>query len=216
MRGAVKFAGAAIAESASYRLDQVLALPIIGAYNTGLYAVAVTMGSAPLSLGHAISASYYPRVAQANGTDRDQLNAEGTRVGLAIALLVCIPLAMITPLVVPLLFGAEFVGAIVPALLSLAGTVALVCGFVASSLLAAAGRGIVMTVAQCCSLVVGIGLLFVLGPPLGAVGASLASSISYVVLSLIVIWALGVRPSAALPHIHDFRLALSTLFKPRK
>lgn len=215
LRGALKFAGAGIAEAASYRLDQVLALPLIGAYNTGLYAVATTIGGAPLAFGHAISASYYPKVARSSGPDRAALNAEGTRIGIATGLLACVPLGLVTPLAVPLLFGADFAGAIAPALIALVGTLALIGGFVAASLLAAAGRCIVMTMAQVLSLGVGVGLLFALGPTLGAVGASVASTISYLVLAIAVIWSLRVAPREIVPRAGDFKLAIRTLFRGR-
>jgi O-antigen/teichoic acid export membrane protein len=214
-RGSIRYAGAAIAESASYRLDQVLALPIIGAYGTGLYAVATTIASVPLSFGHAVAAHYYPLVARADEADRRLLNAEAARVGFATAILIAVPLGAVTPFAIPLLFGTQFVSAVVPAMLSLAGAIMLTGGYVASSLLASTGRGIVMTIAQSVSLGVGIALLFFLGPWLGATGASLASTISYLVLAVIAVGALGVLPLAAFPRPRDFSRSVRVLFKSR-
>jgi O-antigen/teichoic acid export membrane protein len=192
LTGSRRFAGNFAAEAATNRLDQAVALPMIGAGPSGLYAVAVTIASAPIALAHALGASYFNSVGVAEGEERRRLKASALRGGLAFGAVVSAVLAALTPPLVPLVFGSEFAAAVPATLVALTGTAFLMAGFVVSMCLAADNQGWRMTVAQVASLVVGLLLLVFLGPALGAVGAALASSLAYLVLYLVLFHASGV------------------------
>jgi O-antigen/teichoic acid export membrane protein len=213
IRNGLKFAGSAIAEAASNRLDQVLLLPLIGASGSGLYAVAVTIASLPMALGQALGATYFRSVALATDKVRPEIIAAGVRAAASITFLVCGTLAALSPLLIPLLFGESFRGAVAPAIVSLIGAFALTVGYVCSMMLASQGRGIRMTIAQVTALGVALVLLYLLAPLYGAVGASTASAVSYLVLLGMLLGGLRPPVLSLLPTIQGARLALRMMFR---
>lgn len=211
LRGALKYAGSAAAEAASNRLDQVLVLPLVGAYQAGIYSVAVTIGAVPLALGHSLGASFFTSVATAKGEERIVLKGAATRSGLAMGIASGIILAIVSPVAIPIVFGEEFVPSIPVTLISLVGSIALVAAFVCSSVLAAEGKGIRMTIAQVVSLALAIVLLYVLSPSLGAIGAAIASSIGYICLLGVLLVSMETRARRVIPSPRDFKASVSHL-----
>jgi len=206
LREGGKFAGSQLSEAASYRLDQVIALPLIGAFDAGLYSVAATIALIPYAIGQAVGTAVFSHVARAeNDTDRVHRTAVAMRIGFISGGVTAGLLALASPLLVPIIFGHEFVGAVVPTLWSLVGSVAVVISYVAASTFTASGRGWLMTVAQLSGLAVGIGGLFVLAPLLGAVGASIASSAGFWVCAIICLARLGVPFGGLVPRLSDVR-----------
>lgn len=208
-----KFAGSAAAEAASNRLDQVLILPLLGAYNAGIYSVAVTIGSIPLTLGHALGATFFRPIAESAGVRQRKLMGSATRSGVAMGLMSCGLLGLIVPVAVPVVFGDEFAPAVPIIWTVLLGSVAMTAGYVCSTTLGAAGKGWRMTSAQVISLVLGVGLLYTLGPPFGAQGAALASSLAFAVLLGILVTSLNLPVRELVLRPKDFAASLSHLFK---
>lgn len=204
MKAGLHYFGSAIAEAASSKLDQVIALPLVGAFQAGIYSVAATVASVPLAIGQALGASYFTSVAQSKGDARKHVQAEATRGGLAAGVLVY-PIGVILAVAfIPVVFGSEFSGAVPVAVIALVGSSAMIASFVVSMALAADSKGIRMTIAQTLSLLVGIGGLIILGPWLGAVGAAIASAASYVALYAVLALALRIPASQLLPRWRDF------------
>lgn len=216
LRGAVRYAGSSIAEAASSRLDQVIALPLVGALQAGLYSVAVTIASIPLVLGQALGAVFFPRVARAQGEQRRELKEEAIRSASALSLMTAPLLFVAIWIGIPLLFGPEFVGAVPVAWIAGVGTCALIVAYVCSLILGAEGKGYTMTAAQVGALAVSVVLLFVLAPALGAMGAALASSLGYLTLMVVLLIASSVRTRMSWPRPADFKLALVHLVRSSK
>lgn len=182
LRRGIQFAGSGIAESASNKLDQALALPILGAYAAGIYSIGVTIASAPLALGHALSAATFPRIARAAPEGRPFLQAQAVRAALALGLLIAPVMVLLSWLLIPLIFGERFAPAFTVVAIAAPGTVAMMAAFVASTSLAADSRGWMMTASQIVGLAVSTALLIVLGLAYGSAGAAAASAAGYVVL----------------------------------
>lgn len=215
LRGGLKFAGSSIAETASSRLDQVLALPLIGAFQAGLYSVAVTVASIPMALGQALGATYFPLVARASGPERETHKAAGVRSAISLAFMTA-PIILVGAWIgIPLLFGEEFSDAVPVAWISGFGTCALIVGYVCSLILAAEGAGSAMTWAQVSSLIAGVGFLYLLAPVLGAIGAAIASTAGYLLLLALLLRAVGVTTASAWPRAADFPSAIRQLVRPR-
>lgn len=213
LKGGLRFAGSSIAGAASSRLDQVLVLPLIGAFQSGIYSVGVTVASIPLSLGQALGASYFTPIARADESSRLKLQAAATRSALAMAAMSFPPMCIAIIVGVPVLFGNDFLEAVPVAMICLIGTMAMLCAHVCSMALAAVGRGIIMSIAQFISLGVAVTLLYVLGPTLGSIGAAIASSLSYVLLLVTLIIAIGVPASSLIPRRVDFAASIKRLMK---
>jgi O-antigen/teichoic acid export membrane protein len=215
LRGGVRYAGSSIAETASSRLDQVIALPLMGAFQAGIYSVAVTIATIPLALGQALGAAYFPLIARASGESRRVHKESAIRASFAMSAIAAPLLFLGSWLGIPLLFGDGFAAAVPVAWICGIGTCALIAGYVCSLALAAEGRGYAMTFAQVGALVLSITLLFLLAPEYGAIGAAAASSMGYVVLLGLLLAAARTRPRYSWPRLRDFRLAIRTLFRPR-
>ncbi|MGV0795682.1 oligosaccharide flippase family protein [Mycolicibacterium elephantis] len=213
LRNGITYFGSAIAEMASARADQVLALPLIGAYQAGLYSVAATIGSVPLSVGHALGATYFAPIANAHDRRRIQLQGEAIRAAIAAALMGVPLLALTAWLTIPTIFGREFVPSIHPTMIVLIGSAAMLVAYVASMTLAAEGRGASMTIAQIAALVCAIASLFILGPPLGAVGAAFASTLGYVVLLALLLLSLRIPARLLVPSPKDFVKSIKRLIR---
>ncbi|MDQ4214248.1 oligosaccharide flippase family protein [Microbacterium sp. ASV81] len=205
-----RFAPGQIAEAASYRLDQILVLPVIGAYAAGNYAISVTIALLPDFVAQVVSAAAFRQSAR----DHRDGATDGVRLVRLLALvglLAAVPLAIAAPWGIELVFGTEFSDAVVPTLIGLGGAVFLATSQGCVALLSIHGRGWLISFAQAGGLVVSIVLLFVLGPLLGATGAAIASSIGYLLSTSVLLiglrsrWLdLALRPS-------DFKALLAVL-----
>jgi O-antigen/teichoic acid export membrane protein len=204
LRRGVTFFGSALAEAAPSRADQVLALPLIGAYQAGLYSVAATIGAVPLAIGQALGASYFAPMAQAQGQARRQLQSEAIRAALVAALVATPLVALAAWPSIPLVFGDAFAASIPATMASLVGSAALLTAYVASMALAADRRGIRMTIAQVISLLFGLLGLFTLGPAFGALGAAIASSFGYFTLLTVLLISLRLPMRKLVPQPSDF------------
>lgn len=211
LRQGISYAGSELAEVSQNRLDQVVMVSLIGASQAGLYAVAVTLATLPVVLGHAVGAAVFREVANAQGAERDDLVARTLRAANLMGIVASASLAGVTPLVVPFLFGKEFIGAVPVTLIALAGSTAILTGYVATVLLGAEGAGRSMTLAQVAGVFTGIGLLFVLGPRFLAIGAAVASSLGYMLTYAVATRKLNVRLNALLPRRSDALTALQLL-----
>lgn len=211
LRQGLTFSGSAIAEVAVNRADQVIVLPLIGAYQAGLYSVATTIGSVPLTIGQALGASYFTPIAQSEGRHRSLLQGEAIRAAIAAAVVATPLIAAGAWAAIPLVFGQAFSPSIPATMIFLLGSAGLLSAYVTSMALAADGRGIAMTIAQVISLVSGFVGLIVLGPALGAVGAAIASTSGYFILLAALLIALRLPARVLIPYPQDFLGAIKRL-----
>ncbi len=212
LRNATKYAGSMISEVAANRLDQVIALPLLGAFQAGIYSVAVTIAAIPLTLGHALAASYFTPIARSSpGRARIELKSQASRSAIAVGVLSFVPLLIISRVGIPLIFGEEFTLAVPVTAVCLIGSVAMVASFVYSMVLTAEARGVFMTFAQLGALLTGICLLFLLGPMFGAMGAAIASTVTYFVLLGALYFGLNISLQESVPTGPDFAIALRRL-----
>lgn len=212
-RGASHFAGGSLAEAATNRLDQVIALPVMGAVQTGLYSVAVTLGFAPLAIAQALASSYFARIAQNRGRHRKSLIEDAIRQVSALSFVSSLFLIVAGPFLVTLLFGEEFSDAE-----SAIRVTAVACFFASISLqsanvLVAMGRGFTLAVSQVSALLFGVALLLPLGTALGALGAAIASACSMALMALLALYFAGVTVKCVLPTPSAFVRGIKTLLK---
>jgi O-antigen/teichoic acid export membrane protein len=211
LRESLPFAGNAILETASSRVDQVLALPLIGASAAGLYSVAVTVATLPQALATAMSARAFRVLATSGEDDRTSLVSTELREAASLAIAVAVALGLVAWPGVPLVFGNAYRGAIPALWCLLVGSVWLFMGSVASMLLAATSRGTAMTAAQFLSLTTDVLLLFALAPSLGTIGAAIAASAAYLVSLAAQVRSLGVGLSSLTPTPRAAKEALRKL-----
>jgi O-antigen/teichoic acid export membrane protein len=209
-----KFAGGAISEIAAKQLDQILVLPVIGSYQSGLYAVAMSLGMWPLILGQSIGAVFV-RLRALAGSDEDakSTSAMAVREGLSLSLVAALGLAVLAAPVVRILYGEPFMASLPSVMAWLCGTVAMGPLCIASMVLVGAGDGWAMTKVQLVSIITGAVLLFALGPIGGALGAAAASSLAYWAALVLACKYLQIGVRDVVPRPRDLSSAVNRLVR---
>jgi len=162
------------------RIDQLLFVPVGGAYELGLYAVAVTICEAPLIVNAAVRDVVFTHDA-AKGDD--ELLARASRMSTIATGAVALAIAATAWLWLPVLFGDDFRGALAPLLVLLAAVVLGNPGSIAGTGLSARGRPGLRSISLVIACVVNVAVFLVLVPVWGAVGAAVATLIGNLVSS---------------------------------
>ena len=175
---------------ANGRLDQFIMSAVIGLDQLGLYAVAVSYATITFPLSGSFAMVLFPNVA---ASDREHAIEKVKRV-IKINLLStggsALFLALACPLILPLLFGADFSNSVKPALILIGGTVLLGSNYVLSDGLRGLGKPLVPSIGEAFGLVVTIVGLFIMIPRYGIIGAAWVSVISYGIVLIILIRAI--------------------------
>lgn len=162
------------------RVDQLLMVPLSGAYELGLYAVAVVVAEIPLLLNNTVREVMF--ASDAKGRDDGRLTYAARMSGL-ICLLVAVAIGATMWWWLPLLFGADFTPALTVTLILLVAVVVGPPGSVAGAGLAARGLPSLRSWSLLVALVVNVVLVLALVPVLGATGAAVATLIGNVLSS---------------------------------
>lgn len=202
----------AIAGILLMRLDQLLLTPLSSLEQLGFYVVAVNVAEASLVFNAAVREVMFSR--QASKTNHEQL-ARASRVSTVVTLVLVLASAAACPFAIPLLFGVEFSASLTPALILLVGVLLGNPGSVVGAGLAASGRPELRSYSLLAALTVNVGLLLILAPHYGAVGAAAATLVGNVVSAgLNIAWYCKlnkVPPSKILRiRVSDFRATWET------
>lgn len=161
---------------ANQRIDQVIMAAVGTAKDLGLYAVAVSVTSVSAGLiASAVGASLQPLIAAGEVS----LVGRATRLTLWSVASVGLLLALVLPVLLPLLFGADFKEAVFPAQLLLLASIPLAGLTVLGPTLVAAGRPLTTAIAEGLALACGLPVLVLSVGRYGATGAASASLLSY-------------------------------------
>jgi O-antigen/teichoic acid export membrane protein len=164
------------------RLDQLVVIALLDARALGLYVVAAAWSIAAHPLAEVVAHNAVPALAGAS--DPWQRARQVYRAGAVAAIATALLLLVLTPLLLPAIFGAEFQAAVPVALvMGLAGAVA-AANAVGAECLRGIGRPRAVLVAECVGLavtVVALPIFVVLGGIMGAACAALLSHAAIVV-----------------------------------
>jgi O-antigen/teichoic acid export membrane protein len=172
----------------NYRLDQYIVLLFVSASGVGIYAVSVTTSQSIWFLANAVAAVLLPRLTAADAGEAARTTPLVCRNTLLISAIAAVALGVVSPWLVPGLFGGEFDSAVAPLLWLLPGTVALAGSKVLTSYIFSQGRPFTNSMITLAALAITVVADLALIPPFGVTGAAAASSIAYTVhfvLSLI-------------------------------
>lgn len=162
------------------RVDQTIMTPLAGARELGLYVVAVSVGELPMIINSAVRDVTF--VSEATSSLDSRL-AASARISATICLLTALFIGVTMLWWFPLLFGDEFRGALPVAGIMLVAIVLGTPGSVGGTALGARGRPGLRSWSLFAACLVNIGLLFLLLPRFGAVGAALATLVGNLVSS---------------------------------
>lgn len=172
---------------ANGRLDQFVMSAFTNLTTLGEYAVAVSYAGVLFPLSGAFAMILYPRVAEGRKSDGHRRIAKALKLNLLFTGSGAILLGLLSPLLIPPLFGSNFVLSIYPAMILLLGTVFLGCNYVLSDGLRGMGYPLITSISETAGAVVTVLGLLILLPMLGIIGAAWVSVISYAVVFLILL-----------------------------
>jgi O-antigen/teichoic acid export membrane protein len=154
--------------------------------------VAVAWSSALSPLLTAVGGVISPRVASqtAVGAGATSL-AKATRLGSAMGIVAGFFVLILTPLAVPMLFGNEFRAAIPAALILVVGATFGGMNVILQEGARGLGHPTVVLWSEGCSVLVGGAVLLVLLPPLGILGAAIASLVAYATTTGVLVLQIG-------------------------
>jgi len=178
-----------LAQFLNYRLDIFLVALFLTPAAVGYYSLAVGIAEKLWMLPGAIATVLFPRISSLKDKDANNLTPRVARHTFFIIFILSLILAIFTKLLIRILFGIAFLPSVTPLLILLPGIVAL--GGAKTLTADMAGRGMPQfgAYSSFISLAVNIPLNLWLIPRWGISGAALASTIAYIVATLVVIIA---------------------------
>jgi O-antigen/teichoic acid export membrane protein len=164
-----------LAQLANGRLDQVLMITLVPPRELGLYAVATTISWAFGPLAGAVSPPLMARI----GSGERHLMPQAVRMTVSMTVVINLGLALVTPILLTVLFGPEFRAATPMAIVLLGASVPLAGASVLSTALQADGAPLIPTIGEGIALVITVVGLVVLLRPLQGLGAAIVSLAAY-------------------------------------
>lgn len=173
-----------------YRADVLMITSILGFASAGQYVVAFTGAELLWVLADSFAVALFPHVAAATVEGESRATDQTSQVvRITAALLVMFGLAgaAAAPVILPLLFSQQYRAAVLPLELLVPGVILLGVVKVISADLAGRGRPGVASAASAVGLAVMLALDLVLIPRFKVAGASMASSIAYAIVFVLVL-----------------------------
>jgi O-antigen/teichoic acid export membrane protein len=163
----------------SYRLDVFMVNYFLDASQVGLYSLGVLISETLWQLPGIVSTALCPRTARTVDSGADSFTSMVLRQVFLMTMVVGLAIAVFSPFVLPLIFGARFAPSVAVIWWILPGTIMLALGKVCGADLV--GRGLVIhtPISSYIGMVLTLILDWFLIPSMGIRGAALASSIAY-------------------------------------
>jgi len=188
----------------NYRLDVFVVNYFLDTTQVGLYAVGVLVTEALWQIPQAAALALVPRTARTMDEDATKFTCMVLRQVIFISAVSGTIVALLCPFLIPLVFGAKFSPSVAVIFWLMPGVVALSAAKVISADLAARGKPEYSMSFAFVALAVTVVLDFLLIPKMGIRGAALASSVSYVLDSALLLATLK----------YKFRISWKDLFIP--
>jgi O-antigen/teichoic acid export membrane protein len=163
----------------TYRLDVFVINYFLDPAQVGLYALGVVVSESLWQIPQAAATALFPRTARTIDRGATEFTCAVVRQVFSIACLTGLAMAALSPLLVPLIFGARFAPSVPVIFWILPGTVALSVAKVMCADLAARGKPEFSSIFAVVALGITVLLDLFLIPRMGIQGAALASSIAY-------------------------------------
>jgi O-antigen/teichoic acid export membrane protein len=199
----------------NYRLDQWLLGAISGPRELGLYSVAVAWAEALWYLPTALAYVQRPDLVRATAEEARRRAAAVFRAAAVVTGAAALAMIVAAPFLCVTIFGSDFRGSIDDLRVLVAGAFGMMTLKLFGNALVARGRPVLQSVAIGAGFACTVVLDIVLIPPLGGLGAALASTLAYtaagIVVAAIFLRALGGKASELVPRTTDVRWAWDLL-----
>ena len=176
----VRSYGVDLCGTLSLYADQALVVRLLTPAAMGIYVVALSLSRMLNIIQASVASILFPRAVSVTRDALIDLTARAARISFALAVLAGIGVALLGPIVLPLLYGSEYRG--VSRVLDVLIAEAILTGatLVLTQAFMAIGRPGLVTILQSSGIVLSIPLLVVLIPRFGIMGASAALLIASV------------------------------------
>ena len=181
--------GTSVAHQIFLRFDVYLINPLLGTRAVGFYSLSTSLAEKLWLPLNAINTSSTSKIAQLPHDESALLTAKLSRTALLMMLSIALPFALVSPFLIPALYGSEFIASVLPLIILLAGTV----GFAVMQVLniyiiGQMQRPGLLSIISWLQLAVSIPLYIVLILWQGIIGAALASAATYILAMLCTIY----------------------------
>lgn len=203
----LKTHGGAVMMMGNYRIDQWLLGSIAGSRELGLYSIAVAWTEGLFHVSRALSLVARPDLVRATRERAAELAARILRVGILVTLPLVAGMVVFAPFLCTSVFGDRFAGSIDDLRVLALGAFGVVAFGVLGPSLIAQARPLLQSSAIGFGFLVTLVANVVLIPPLGGLGAAIASTVAYtltgLLLALFLVRALGGRTADLYPRRAD-------------
>ena len=171
-----------------YRVDILMVAYFLGPLETGLYSIAILFVEKGWFFTGAIAHALFPTIRDQDNFDGPYLSARISRINFLFAFIYLSVLGMLSYVLVPFMFGEEYLDSVYPLLWLIPGTLFLAVPKIILTQFAVADRMDIPVKSSGPALLVNIALNLWLIPKMGIIGAAMATSISYFVYFLISVY----------------------------
>lgn len=190
LRFGIKSYGQVLAGQLHERVDIfMLAYFVTDPAEVAFYAVAAGVVQRMKTVPDAIAAASFPQLAGYDDEERIEFACRVSRQSFAWSIVTALGLGVVAPVLVPLIYGAEYEASVLPFLVLLPGMTQLTVYRVLSRYFTASNRQRTNIVVQVVSVATNIGLNLWWIPKYGVVGAAMASLVSYSFEAVLIVGA---------------------------
>jgi O-antigen/teichoic acid export membrane protein len=174
--------GAQVAHQLFLRLDVYIVNVLIGSAGVGVYSLSTSLAEKLWIPLNAIYASSIGKISQLPKDESAQLTAKVTRTAVLLMLSVAVPFGLISPWLIPFLYGFEFEAAVLPLVILLGGTLGFAVMMVVNTyILGQMQRPGLLSLLAWLQLAISVPLYVGLIAWEGIVGAAIASTLTYLI-----------------------------------
>jgi O-antigen/teichoic acid export membrane protein len=173
----------------NYKLDMFLVAAFLGPAAVGYYSISVGISEKLWMLPGAIATVLFPRISAIKDGEANNLTPRVARHTFFITFVLALILVLLAKPLIEIFYGSVFLPSVIPLLILLPGIIALGGCKILTGDLAGRGKPQFGTYAAFVSLAVNIPLNLCLIPKWGISGAAFASSVAYIIATLVVIIA---------------------------
>lgn len=204
----VKSYAQTLAGTLHMRVDQYMIAAMLDPSQLAQYGIAVKMAEFLLKIPDATGTALFPRLAGASEKDAHAATIRVCRITLALATVCWLGCALIGPAIVRLLFGKQYLAAIIPMELMLPGIVTMSLYHILTRNFTSRNKQQVNLVSACTALSVNFGLNWFLIPRYGISGAAVSTAVSYSLAAFVLLFVF-VRESG-------YSLAETVIIRPEE
>jgi O-antigen/teichoic acid export membrane protein len=172
----------------TYRLDTFIVNYFSGVASVGLYSTGVSSAELLWFIPNAISSTLFPKSASLDIDIGARLTARVCRQTMLVTVPLAFAFGVAGTLLIPLIYGLNFAGAVIPFLLLLPGIVGIALSKIIFANLSGSGRPQFATYSSMITFAATIILDLILIPIYDIAGAAIASSIAYLLGSILAVF----------------------------